>query len=259
MFHCARSVIPALFVSTALSWGISSQPASAAPAETAPESLVSTIEQIEAAANAQDIEQVMALYSSNFQGPDTFTREQYQETLSQFWAQYTTLSYEVDLLSWEADGDAFIAETLTTVQGLKQNSGRDFTLVAEVRSRQRFENGQVVSQEILAEESHLESGTTPPAVTIRLPESVSPGESFAFDAIVEEPLGDRLLVGRALDEGVTSEDFLSPRPFDLEQLTAGGLFKIGQAPDKADQRWISSVLIREDGIVVDTRRLRVGE
>jgi hypothetical protein len=52
---------------------------------------------------------------------------------------------------------------------------------------------------------------------------------------------------------------LTPRPLDLEALSAGGLFKVGKAPMKPDQRWISSILIREDGIVIDTRRLTVEE
>ncbi|MEO0985549.1 MAG: nuclear transport factor 2 family protein [Cyanobacteria bacterium J06639_14] len=259
MLRCAKSLVPALLVATLWGW-MSNQTAIAAPPETAPEMLLSTIDSIEAAANAQDIEQVMSLYSDAFQGPDGFTRTQYQETLSQFWEQYTTLAYEVDLLSWEADGNGFVAETLTTVEGTQLKAGREFTLTSAVRSRQRFENGQLVSQEILSEQSRLLSGPTPPTVTIQLPETVSPGQNFSFDAIVQEPLGDRLLLGSALDEGVTFEDFLTPRPFvEMEQLSAGGLFKLGNAPDKTDQRWISSVLIREGGIVVDTRRLRIGE
>ncbi|MEL7314874.1 MAG: nuclear transport factor 2 family protein [Cyanobacteria bacterium J06559_3] len=258
MLRCAKSLVPALLVGTLIGWTLP-QKAVAAPPETAPEALLSTIAEIEAAANAQDIEQVMALYSDGFEGPDGATRDDYQATLSQFWEQYLTLAYEVDLLSWEADDNGFLAETLTTVQGTQLTAGREFTLTSEVRSRQRFENGQLVSQEILSEQSRLQSGTTPPTVTINLPESVPPGQSFSFDAVVQEPLGDRLLLGHAIDEGVTIEDFFIPRPVDLESLSAGGLFKVGQAADKTDQRWISSVLIREDGIVVDTRRLRVEE
>lgn len=255
---CAiKSVMSALCLGMVLGWA-TGQRAAAAPAETAPETLVSAIAEIEAAANTQDIEQVMALYSGAFQGPDGFSRTQYEATLREFWSQYSDLSYDIDLVSWEADGDALLAETLTTVQGQRDDNGRDLTLTATVRSRQRYEQGQIVSQEILSEESRLESGTTPPTVTIQLPESVTPGQRFTFDAIVQEPLGDRILLGRAFDEDVTSEDFLAPRPVNLEQLTAGGLFKVGKAPIKPEQRWISSVIIREDGIVIDTRRLQIG-
>lgn len=232
-------------------------PADAATPDTAPAELVSTIEAIETAANAQNLEQLMALYGGDFQGPDGFTREQYQATLSEFWNQYDSLTYDVELLSWEETPTGLMAETLTTVEGSQLAAGREMRLTAEVRSRQRYENGQVVSQEILAEESRLATGDNPPTVNVQLPEAVAAGAEFNFDAIVEEPLGERLLLGLALDEGVTAEDFLVPRPVDLEALSAGGLFKVGKAPAKTDQRWISSVLIREDGMVIDTRRLTV--
>jgi hypothetical protein len=253
------AILPVICLSALFGVTVGSPEASAADPTTAPSELVATIEAIETAANAQDLEQVMALYANSFQGPDGFTREQYQTTLSAFWEQYDNLNYDVELLSWTPDGTGFVTETLTLVQGQKQADGRDMTLTSEMRSRQRLENGQIVSQEILAEQSRLESGTMPPSVQVQLPETVAPGEEFTFDAIVKEPLGDRLLLGLALNEGVTPEDFLTPRPLDLERLSAGGLFKVGKAPTKPDQRWISAVLVREDGIVIDTRRLRVGE
>ncbi|MDB9529411.1 nuclear transport factor 2 family protein [Oscillatoria sp. CS-180] len=252
-----KSMVSAASLGLGLSWLAIAPQAIAAPPETAPAQLISAIDNIEAAANQQDIDQVMALYSPAFQGPDGFTREQYQMTLTEFWGQYSNLTYDVELLAWESEGTALIAETLTTVTGTRSTVGRDMNLTAEVRSRQRFENGQVVSQEILSEQTQLASGERPPSVEILLPESVTPGERFNFDAIVEEPLGDRLLLGIAVDEGVTAEDFLTPRPLDLQALSAGGLFKIGKAPEQPDHRWISSVLVRNDGFVIDTRRLNV--
>ena len=67
-----------------------------------------------------------------------------------------------------------------------------------------------------------------------LPERVVPGEDYGFDAIVQEPLGERYLLGAALDEGTTAEDIFTPRPIDLELLSAGGLFKLGDAPESTD-------------------------
>ncbi|MEM6836053.1 MAG: nuclear transport factor 2 family protein [Cyanobacteria bacterium P01_C01_bin.120] len=237
--------------------GVAVRFATAAAPSTAPAELVSTLAAIEAAANAQDIEQLMALYSSDFAGPDGFTREQYQATLSEFWTQYSTLTYDVELLSWENEGAVLVAETLTTVVGTRQVVDRPMQLTAEVRSRQRYADGQLISQEILTETSRLTSGPMPPEVTIQLEPTVLPGSQFPFDAIVEAPLGNRLLLGLAFDEGVTAEDFLTPRPVDLEALSAGGLFKIGTAPKTNDQRWISAVLVRSDGMIIDTRRLNV--
>jgi hypothetical protein len=257
MLRCFRPAASVMMMSTVLIWG-GHRGAIAAPAETAPPLLTNALTEIERAANGQDLAGVMGFYSAGFQHADGFNRSEYEAALSQLWSTYTTLTYDVELLSWEASGSALIAETLTTITGTQRQLGRDLTLTATVQSRQRFENGQITSQEILAEQARLVSGSNPPTVTLQLPEQVALGASFGFDAIVKEPLGDRILLGRALDEGVTAEDFLKPRPLSLNELLAGGLFKIGQAPDAPDQRWISSVIVREDGLVIDTRRLRVG-
>ena len=259
MIGFKKSVVSVACASALLGSLSLSGSAQAETAETAPAELTSAIAAIEAAANAQNIDQLMALYGSDFIGPDDFTRDQYQTTLSEFWAQYSTLTYDVELLSWEANGDILVAETLTTITGTQSIDGRNLALTSTVESRQNYAGGQVVAQTILSEQTQLMSGTMPPTVDVRLAETVAPGESFSFDAIVAEPLGDRLLLGVAVNEGVTAEDFLTPRPLNLEALSAGGLFKIGTASDKPDQRWVSAVLISDDGIFIDTRRLSIEE
>lgn len=92
---------------------------------------------------------------------------------------------------------------------------------------------------------------------VQLPTTLTPGQSFAFDTIVLEPLEGRSLMGVAVDEGVTAEDFFEPRPVVFDVLSAGGLYKLGTAPETPDQRWISAMIIREDGMVVETRRVSV--
>ncbi|HEY9888815.1 MAG TPA: hypothetical protein V6D02_10470 [Candidatus Obscuribacterales bacterium] len=258
MVSFTRSLLSAACLGGLLGGLVYGPAAQAAPAATAPAELVAAIEAIEAAANAQNIDQVMALHAPDFEGADGFTAEQYAATLTAFWQQYSRLTYAVELLSWEPSDTGFVAETRTLVDGTQVVSGRAMTLTAEVRSRQEFVNGLVTRQEILTETSRLIAGQTPPNVQVQLPPAVRPGQNFSFDAIVAEPLGDRLLLGVAFDEGTTATDFLTPRPVDLEALSAGGLFKIGKAPAQPDQRWISAVLIRADGMVIDTRRLRVG-
>jgi len=256
MVSCSKTLIIVAGASAILGGAISF-PVQAATPETAPAELVDAISAIETAANAQDLTELMALYRSDFVGPDGFTRDQYQATLEEFWAQHTDLVYDVELLNWEREGTALVAETLTTVEGTRLIANRAMTLTATVRSQQRYENGQLAAQEILSENNQLISGVMPPEVTVQLPETVAPDSRFTYDAIVNAPLGDRLLLGLAFDEGVTATDFLTPRPVNLEALAAGGLFKIGTAPDEPDQRWVSAVIVREDGIVIDTRRLNV--
>ncbi|NEO47624.1 MAG: nuclear transport factor 2 family protein, partial [Moorea sp. SIO4A3] len=99
----------------------------------------------------------------------------------------------------------------------------------------------------------------PPNVTVKLPEQVRIGQRFNFDAIVTEPLGDDLLLGVAIEESVSPQRYTNPTDIDLESLTAGGIFKVGRAPLLPEDRWISAILIRGDGMIMITRRLHVVE
>ena len=240
-----------------LGMGVLSLPTHAAPPETAPAALVSVLDQIESASNAQDVDAVMAFYADGFTNNDGFNYETLQATLPQLWERYDTLEYRVELQSWEETAEGgYVAETVTYINGT-QTVPRRLSLESVIRSRQQFSGTQITSQEILSERNQLTSDTVPPEVVVILPERVAPGDSYGFDAIVQEPLGERYLLGAALDEGTTSEDFFTPRPLDLELLSAGGLFKLGDAPQDTDNLWVSGLLVREDGLVVITRRLRV--
>ncbi|MEL7521081.1 MAG: nuclear transport factor 2 family protein, partial [Cyanobacteria bacterium J06553_1] len=165
--------------------------------------------------------------------------------------------YRVELQSWEQADNGYTAETVTYIDGTQTVDGQAMTLESVIRSEQTFVAGKVVSQETLSERNQVTSGDMPPTVSVILPEQVTPGESYDFDAIVMEPLGNRYLLGAAIEEGVTATDFFAGRPIELELLAAGGLFKIGEAPEAPDSRWVSALLVREDGLTVVTRRLRV--
>ena len=232
--------------------------AKAASPESAPADLVSTIESIEAAATAGDINAVMANYSADFTNEDGFTYETLQAALSNLWERYENLSYRVELQSWDsAEEEGYSAETVTYISGTQITNGQPTQLESIIRSRQIYKDGKVVSQTTLSERNQLNSGENPPTVSVILPEQVDTGESYDFDAIVMEPLGNRYLLGAAIEEGTTATDFFTGRPIELELLAAGGLFKIGEAPAEPDSRWVSALLVREDGLTVVTRRLQV--
>lgn len=231
----------------------------AASPDSAPAALVQTLDQIEVASNQRDLEAVINFYSPNFTNTDGFNRSTLESTLSQFWQQYSGLTYRIELQSWEATTTGFVAETITYIQGTLARPERNLTLEAVVRSRQHFENGQIVSQEILSERNSLSGGDNPPTMTVLLPEQVRPRQPYSFDAIVQEPLGDSYLLGAALEEGTTADDFLTARPLNFELLSAGGLFKVGDGSGSDDSRWVSAIVVREDGMVIVTRRLRVEE
>jgi len=223
----------------------------------APAELTKLLREIDAAANRRDIKALMQFYSQNFTHSDGLNPQSMEKALTQFWQRYSTLKYRTELKSWKADGQAFITETETTITGTQKMENREMKLKSTIRSEQRFENKKIVKQEILAEQNQLTSGTNPPTITINLPEQVNVGEEYNFDAIVQEPLGNDVLIGTALEEPVTEKTLLSTSSVELELLASGGVFKIGKAPATPENRWISAILMRQGGITVITQRLRV--
>lgn len=242
--------------SVAISLGAASA-AKAIPADSAPPELTSAIESMETAASNGDLSEVMNGYSPSFTHADGFTYDTLETALQTFWEGYTTLSYRVELQSWEPTSTGFLAETVTYVSGTQVENGQSKALESVIRSRQTYQDGKIISQETLSERNQTTSGEQPPSVSVILAEQVESGEQYDFDAIVLEPLGNSYLLGGVIDEGVTSTDFFAGRPVELELLSAGGLFKIGEAPDSPDSRWVSALLVREDGVTVVTRRLQV--
>ncbi|TVQ18673.1 MAG: nuclear transport factor 2 family protein [Leptolyngbya sp. DLM2.Bin15] len=229
----------------------------AAPPETAPDSVLEFITNLDAAANQADVRQVMQHYSPEFRSADGLSYRDMENTLTTLWEQYPGLTYETQLLSWEQDGDAIVTETMTLITGTPLVGDRPFEFTSTLEARQRLVDSEIVEQEILAEETVLMSGSNPPTVQINLPTSVTIGRSFSFDAIVMEPLAGERLMGVAIDEPVDLAGYLDPMDVQLTVLPAGGLFKIGQAPVTPGSRWISAVLVREDGITMVTRRLHI--
>ena len=231
-------------------------PAQAASPESAPGDIVETIERLETASNVRDLAAVIDLYSPNFQHEDGLNRRELRSVIAQFWNRYETLTYDIELLSWEATPTGYTTETEVTITGQTADD-RPYQLESVLRSRQTFVNNRLVEQTTLEEASTLSAGSAPPNVRIQLPDGVAPGERFEFDAIVLEPLGDNFLLGGALEESVAQAVGRDATFIELEPLSAGGLFKTGTAPNEADDLWISGAIVRKDGITIVTQRLPV--
>ena len=254
----------------------------------APAQLTQTLTQIDAAANQHNLQAVMGFYSPSFTNSDGLTVADMEAALKALWQRYPNLTYSTQINSWKQEGNAIVVETTTTItaaalsttpaplpQSLHpatNSSGtaaeatlpaatpaapRSFALNATLTSRQRFEAQKIVQQDMLSERTQLTSGDNPPTIDLNLPPQVTTGQTFDFDALVKEPLGDRLLLGAALEEPISPTSYLNPTPINLEPLSAGGIFKVGQAPIKPENRWMSAVIIRDDGITTVTQRLQV--
>jgi ketosteroid isomerase-like protein len=254
-----RSAIAAFMIGFSL-WcagGITPMRVVAATAQTAPPELNRILQDIDAAANRQDIQAVMQFYSPTFVNSDGLNHESLRQGLTQLWQQYPNLTYRTQIESWEQDEAGFIVETLTEITGVETQSDRDMRLTATLRSQQHYSNEKIVRQTILAERTQITTGENPPTLQINLPEVVHTGERYHFDAIVLEPLRNDLILGYALEEPVRNTQYLIPSDLKLETLASGGLFKVGQAPSTEDNRWISAIIVRKDGITMVTHRLRI--
>ncbi|MGG6267787.1 nuclear transport factor 2 family protein [Leptolyngbya sp. AN03gr2] len=229
----------------------------AATPETAPAELKSAIAQLDAAANRRNIQEVLKFYSPNFTHSDGLNRQSLEQSLSQLWKQYPTLTYKTELQSWEPSQNGFQAVTVTRITGTQTRDGQQVRLDATLRSRQQFQNRAIVRQEILSERNLITTGEKPPSVKVNLPEQVRPGQEFSFDAIVQEPLENDLLLGAVVQEPVNSAGYLKPATADLDVLNSGGLFKVGKAPSTAGSQWVSAVLVRHGGMTMVTQRLNV--
>ncbi len=223
----------------------------------APPQLTNLLSQIDTAANQHKVDTVIQFYSPNFTHSDGLTRQSMAQALTQLWQRYPQLKYQTQLQSWKAQGNAIVAETITNITGAQPQSPNNLVFNATINSRQRYENGKIVRQEILSERSQLKVGDKPPTVEVKLPQQIKPGQQYNFDAVVQEPLGEDYLLGAVIEEPIKPENYLNPSRVDLELLSAGGLFKLGRAPAGADKLWVSAVLIRGDGMTLVTQRLNV--
>ncbi|WP_036478253.1 nuclear transport factor 2 family protein [Myxosarcina sp. GI1] len=239
-------------------WGVSGSLAEAQTAD-APKKLQTIISEIEAAANDKDISAVMEYYSSEYTNTDGLSRSSLSQALSQMWEDYSNLNYTTTIESWENNGNELVAETSTKISGTKNNQGRDVRLDSTLRSRQYFQDGKIIRQEILSEETKLTSGQNPPQIEVFAPKTVETGEQYNFDVVVTEPLQQDVLLGAVEEERTTSDRYLNPTALELQPLSAGGIYKLVTAPLLPDSNWLSTILVRGDGITMFTQRVNVEE
>ena len=232
-------------------------PPSAASTRPAPQAITDLLQQMDAAASRKDINATLKFYSPSFTHSDGLTLSTLQQAVTAFWKDAKTLQYATKIDSWQVQGGRYILDTTTTIQGVQQASGQDLALNSVIKSKTVIVNQQVVSQDIVSEQTRLSTGPKAPVVDVRLPLSVNVGQTFSFDAVVKTPVGDELLLGAAVEEPITSTRYLQPTQVVLDPLPAGGLFKTGQAPQQPTREWISAVLIQEGGMTIVSQRLNV--
>ncbi|MBD2136493.1 nuclear transport factor 2 family protein [Anabaena sp. FACHB-1237] len=233
-----------------------SLPIAEAKPQNSPAEITKLLTQIDKAASEGNVRGVMQFYSNNFAHGDGLNRKSMEQALTALWKRYPQLQYSTKLESWKSEGNSIVAETITNITGVPSKSN-DFKLKSTIKSRQRISGTKIVRQDILLERTELTMGSKPPKVEIKLPQQVKVGEKYIFDAIVEEPLGDDMLLGAALEEPIKPTKLLNPTMANLTFLDAGGLFKVGRAPSTPGSQWISAVIRRGENMTIITQRLNV--
>ena len=148
--------------------------------------------------------------------------------------------------------------TLTVrVSGAAASEGITYALDAMEQIAIRLEEGQLVEQELLAQQSLLRSGERPLSVTLAIPDVVLTGSRYDIDLLVDEPLGRALVAGGLID--LTDQQLAAQiRPnLPLAPMGGGGLFKIVQAPQQPGSQTWAVMLVHPDGVVTATKRVRV--
>ncbi|MBE9222479.1 nuclear transport factor 2 family protein [Cyanobacterium stanieri LEGE 03274] len=217
--------------------------------------VIELISRIDRASSNKDLETLNQYISPQFSSEDGLDNQTFLSTLESLWNSYTNLTYTTNINSTEENQGQLIINTTTIIEGSKQENGETVNLLSEITARQTIENQQLVGQEILTEKTRITTGANPPDITFRLPESARAGQVFDLDAIVEDPIGNGLILGGIKEERVNASLFTNPQPIELDALSAGGIFK--RVTISEGDHWYSAIFIRDDGTTMITQRVRV--
>ena len=261
------ATVPALaqvFIPGASVIDANAEPEFVAQATDVPAALQASLDAMIAAANGRDIEAVMSLYAPEFEHGDDLSLAEVQSAIESLWDRHPELDYSATVVDWEDGDEGLVAEIVTEITGTQAAVLGSFQLEGTTSVRNVYVASPVdpntlllQSQTILAESTTLTSGDMPPDAVLTIPETVSVGSVFDVEAVLEEPLGDRLLLGTALEEPINAETYLEAPPLPLETLQAGGIFRRADAPIRPGSEWISVMLVSDDGILIEGRRLNV--
>lgn len=144
-----------------------------------------------------------------------------------------------------------------TVNGSKNSDGRSYILEAKQLLSINTYQGKIVTQEILSEQSVIQSGEKHLSIDLNIPDTVLTGTNYDIDLILIEPLESTILAGGLISLSQNEiNDQLSPS-IDLEPLASGGLFKSVKAPlQPGIQNW-AAIIAHPKGLISITKMVRV--
>ena len=118
------------------------------------------------------------------------------QRLERFRQDFPEVTWQVEPAEPTPDGRPTLS---LRVRGAAESQGLTYSLEASEQIAIRLEDGELVDQELLAQQSLLRSGERPLAVDVAIPDVVLTGSRYDIDLIVEEPLGQALVAGGLID------------------------------------------------------------
>jgi len=144
---------------------------------------------LDSALNAKNIGAISKLLTSDYAHDDGYTRETLPQSLQRLWKQYPNLTYKTEIIRSEMNGGTETIETLTTINGRRSNpSGQVWKITGTIRSQQLVQANRIRSQSILSEQTRITIGDKPPTVMVNLPDTVTVGKAYKYEAVVQEPI-----------------------------------------------------------------------
>jgi hypothetical protein len=247
-FLSVTSLIVGLVSSNAVAAPLSSPPVPAA--------ISNLLAQIDKSANSKQLAALNNSFAPNYT-VDGLNRKAWEQGVKKLWQRYPNLRYRTTIQSWKPEVGGVSVETMTTISGSQNQNSQLLKLTSQVRSRQKIVSGKIVQQQILSENTTITSGSKPPTVEFNVPKQLKINEIYDIDAIVSEPLGEDIMMGKVVEQTVNAIGYSKPAEYNLDVLATGGLFKKAKAPSKPGDYWLSAVLVRAGGITTVTQRIHV--
>ncbi len=243
---------------TSLIIGLVSSHVVAAPlaSPATPAAISNLLAQIDKSANSKQIAALNSSFASNYT-VDGLNRTAWEQGLKKLWRRYPNLRYKTVIQSWKPEGGGVSVETITTITGSQTENSQLSKLTSQLRSRQKIVGGKITQQQVLSENTTITSGSRPPTVEFNVPKQLKVNEIYDIDAIVMEPLGEDVMMGKVVEQPVNASGYSKPAEYSLDVLATGGLFKKAKAPSKPGDYWLSAVLVRAGGITTMTQRIHV--
>ncbi|SAY38543.1 hypothetical protein [Candidatus Synechococcus spongiarum] len=188
-------------------------------------------------------------------GPEgTVDAQQLTAWLERLTESFGPLTWQVSQGRPLPDGRARLELSVT---GMGEVAGVVYQLEATQTLAVSSHQGQILSQEVLQEESWVYSGDQRLPVTLQIPDAVLTGQRYDVDVVLDDPLDSGLLAGGILEVSRDEVEIMGAPTIQLGTLNAGGLFKRVQAPYTAGGQTWTVMLVHPDGTVMTSKRVQV--